>query len=97
MPRSEWEEELRSAPENIGKRLEFMSAEHHAVRNFVVREMPGRGRPISIEQISCGVGLPYERTTAIVRHSKGQDIGAACGQLRAKLKMDEGRRKREEG
>jgi 23S rRNA (adenine2503-C2)-methyltransferase len=28
--------------------------------------------------------------TAIVRHSKGQDIGAACGQLRAKLKMDEG-------
>lgn len=24
--------------------------------------------------------------TAIVRHSKGQDIGAACGQLRAKLK-----------
>jgi len=35
--------------------------------------------------------------TAIVRHSKGQDIGAACGQLRAKLKMDAGRRKREEG
>jgi 23S rRNA (adenine2503-C2)-methyltransferase len=32
--------------------------------------------------------------TAIVRHSKGQDIGAACGQLRAKLKMDEGRRPR---
>lgn len=28
--------------------------------------------------------------TAIVRHSKGQDIGAACGQLRAKLKMDDG-------
>ena len=26
--------------------------------------------------------------TAIVRHSKGQDIGAACGQLRAKLKTD---------
>lgn len=25
--------------------------------------------------------------TAIVRHSKGQDIGAACGQLRAKLKI----------
>ena len=28
--------------------------------------------------------------TAIVRHSKGQDIGAACGQLRAKLKREAG-------
>jgi len=27
--------------------------------------------------------------TVIVRHSKGQDIGAACGQLRAKLMPDE--------
>lgn len=27
--------------------------------------------------------------TAIVRHSKGQDIGAACGQLRALLKLEE--------
>ncbi len=26
--------------------------------------------------------------TAIVRHSKGQDIGAACGQLRASLKLE---------
>lgn len=28
--------------------------------------------------------------TVIVRHSKGQDIGAACGQLRAKLTMKDG-------
>ena len=28
--------------------------------------------------------------TAIVRHSKGQDIGAACGQLRARLKTKNG-------
>ncbi|MBC2711004.1 MAG: hypothetical protein HGJ94_08430 [Desulfosarcina sp.] len=27
--------------------------------------------------------------TAIVRHSKGQDIGAACGQLRAKLRSED--------
>jgi 23S rRNA (adenine2503-C2)-methyltransferase len=27
--------------------------------------------------------------TAIVRHSKGQDIGAACGQLRARLKSED--------
>jgi 23S rRNA (adenine2503-C2)-methyltransferase len=28
--------------------------------------------------------------TVIVRHSKGQDIGAACGQLRAKQKTEDG-------
>jgi 23S rRNA (adenine2503-C2)-methyltransferase len=28
--------------------------------------------------------------TAIVRHSKGRDIGAACGQLRAKLRSEDG-------
>jgi hypothetical protein len=67
MPRKDWEEELRSAPESIGTRLEFMSVEHHAVRNFAVREMPGRGRPLSIEEISRGLGLSTERAAAIVR------------------------------
>jgi 23S rRNA (adenine2503-C2)-methyltransferase len=32
--------------------------------------------------------LAEHHYTAIVRHSKGQDIGAACGQLRAKLKTE---------
>ena len=67
VPRRNWEEELRSAPESIGKRLEFMSEEHHAVRNFVVGEMPGRGRPFSIEDISRGLGLPDQRAEVIVR------------------------------
>jgi len=67
VPRRDWEEELRAAPESIGKRLEFMSAEHHAVRNFVVREMPGWGRAFSIEEISDGLGLSRERTAVIVR------------------------------
>jgi hypothetical protein len=67
MPRGDWEEGLHSAPESIGKRLEFMSAEHHAVRNFVVREMPRRGRPFSIEEISHGLGLSTERTAFVVR------------------------------
>lgn len=35
--------------------------------------------------------------TAIVRHSKGQDIGAACGQLRAKRATDDGALKSEHG
>lgn len=67
VPRRDWEEELRSAPERIAKRLDFMSPEHHAVRKFVVREMPGRGRALSIEEIALGLGLPAARVSVIVR------------------------------
>ncbi len=66
LPQRDWERELRDAPKLIGRRLEFMSQEHHAVRNFVVREMPGHGRPISIEVISSELSLPRERTAKIV-------------------------------
>jgi hypothetical protein len=66
MPRADWEEELRAAPKSIGQRLEFMSPEHHAVRNFVVRELPSRGRPFTIGDLSRGVGLSRERTAEIV-------------------------------
>jgi len=52
-------------------------------------EHPGseflRPDPDRIEQFQ--ETLADHHYTAIVRHSKGQDIGAACGQLRAKLKM----------
>jgi len=66
MPQADWEEELRAAPTSIGERLEFMSPEHHAVRNFVVRELPSRGRPLTIGDISRALGLSRERTAKIV-------------------------------
>lgn len=66
VPLSDWASALRDAPKLIGRRLEFMSAEHHAVRNFVVRELPGHGRPISIGVISRALGLSRERTAEIV-------------------------------
>ena len=67
IPRREWEDELAAAPESIRKRLDFMSPDHHAVRNFVVRELPIRGRPIAIDTIARAVGLPLHRATAIVQ------------------------------
>jgi hypothetical protein len=66
IPRSDWERELDDAPELIRRRLDFMSPDHHAVRNFVVREMPIRGQPISVDQISRALQLPVERTAGIV-------------------------------
>ena len=66
IPQSDWEQELRSAPEFISRRLEFMSPDHHLVRNFAVREIPRQGRPILLSEISGTLHLTRERTTSIV-------------------------------
>jgi hypothetical protein len=65
--RRDWEQDLSSAPEFIGRRLEFMSPDHHLVRNFVVRELPRLGRPISVADISHALHLSQTRTTSIVQ------------------------------
>ena len=64
--RTDWEQELSSAPEFISQRLEFMSHDHHLVRNFVVRELPRLGRPISLADISHALHLTRTRTKSIV-------------------------------
>ena len=66
IPRGDWERELSSAPEGISQRLDFMSPDHHLVRNFVVRELPRLGRPISLADISHALHLTRRRTTSIV-------------------------------
>ena len=66
IPQRDWEQELSSAPEQISQRLEFMSHDHHLVRNFVVRELPRLGRPVSLADISDALHLTRERTTSIV-------------------------------
>ena len=66
IPQRDWEEELSSAPESISQRLEFMSPDHHLVRNFVVRELPRLGWPIPLADISDALHLTRERTTSIV-------------------------------
>jgi hypothetical protein len=64
--RSDWEQELSAAPQSIGQRLAFMSHAHHLVRNFVVRELPRLGRPISLAEISDALNLDRARTSSIV-------------------------------
>jgi hypothetical protein len=66
IPRRDWEHELSSAPEHIARRLEFMSDDHHLVRNFVVRELPRTGRPIPVADISHALQLTRKRTKNIV-------------------------------
>jgi hypothetical protein len=57
---------VNSAPEQISQRLAFMSNEHHLVRNFVVRELPRLGRPITLRAISQALRISRTRTSAIV-------------------------------
>ena len=66
VPRERWEKDLARAPEHIGRRLDFMSQEHHRVRNFVVRELPRVGGPLSPKEISEGLDLTLARTLEIL-------------------------------
>jgi hypothetical protein len=52
IPRETWEQHLEQAPKDISKILGFMTKAHHLVRNFVVRELPIVGKPLSPGLIS---------------------------------------------
>jgi hypothetical protein len=46
--------------------LDFMSEEHHRVRNFVVKELPRVGTPLSPEFIAQELGMPFTQVTGIL-------------------------------
>lgn len=64
--REAWEEKLASVPQYFKGKLSFMTAEHHLVRYFVVRELPVAGQPISAESIAGQVHLPVDRVSEIL-------------------------------
>ena len=57
---------MKHLPEQIGKRLAFMSRDHHIVRDFVVREMPRQSRPLSPQQIAAVTALTPRRVSMIL-------------------------------
>jgi len=66
VPRAEWEKHLADVPQHTQARLSFMTEAHHAVRHFVVRELPRRGEPLSPQLIAGQLDLPLEHTQAIL-------------------------------
>lgn len=48
---------LREAPRHMAARLAFMTPAHHAVRDFVVRELPRERRPLPPQLIGSATGL----------------------------------------
>ena len=66
IPRGIWRKQVAKAGPNIRAALGFMTPEHHAVRNFVVVELPRAGKPLSPVHISQRVNLPIARVSVIL-------------------------------
>lgn len=66
LPRKQWEEDLAKVPIHMKTRLAFMTQEHHAVRYFVVKELPAYGKPLPAEFISQKLRLPITQVERIL-------------------------------
>jgi hypothetical protein len=66
IPAHLWRRQVHQSAEVSAHSLAFMTADHHAVRNLVVRELPRYGRPIPPEWIAERLYLPLERVTSIL-------------------------------
>jgi hypothetical protein len=57
-----WRSQLHEDP----NRLDFMSAQHHQVRDFVVTELPRLAAPITPERIARELDLPRARVVELL-------------------------------
>lgn len=61
-----WHSQVPIKARRLSADLRFMSAQHHMVRNYVVRELPRVGKPMSSESIAQSVNLPIAQVTSIL-------------------------------
>ena len=66
VPRMIWQRHVSIGAQGNRSRTGFMSEEHHQVRDFVVRELPRAGKPLSPESISRGLNMPIARVNVIL-------------------------------
>ena len=66
VPQRLWQRQILAAGHKTARGIKFMTAQHHAVRNFVVRELPRMGTPLPLEAVAQGAGLPVEQTIPIL-------------------------------
>ena len=66
MPDEAFVRSIKGLPARMAARLAFMSRDHHAVRDFVVRELPRQARPLSPIPIAEVTGLGLENVSAIL-------------------------------
>jgi len=66
IPRPIWQQEIARSARASEKSQAFMTADHHKVRDFVVRELPRIAAPIPPETIAEGLKMSLERVAAIL-------------------------------
>jgi len=67
VPAEDWRKHLARARQHSNGRLNFMTKDHHRVRNFVVSELPcNQGKPLTADEISQRLNLPITRVVAIL-------------------------------
>ena len=66
IPRPIWQQEVARSARASEKSLAFMTADHHKVRDFVVREMPRIARPIPPELIAQSLDMKLEQVLPIL-------------------------------
>lgn len=57
IPRPVWQQEIARSERAAKASIEFMTDEHHRVRDFVVRELPRIAEPVSPEVIGQSLNL----------------------------------------
>jgi len=66
VPGMVWHGQVSRNAQHAETSLDFMSEEHHRVRDLVVRELPRVGEPLSPEFIAQALDLPGNRVAAIL-------------------------------
>jgi hypothetical protein len=61
IPRVIWQSQVRGDAD-----LRFMTESHHLVRDYVVRELPRVGQPLSPESIAREVELPLDQVVGLL-------------------------------
>jgi hypothetical protein len=61
-----WRRQVPIKARRLSADLRFMSAQHHLVRNYVVRELPSVGKPMSPESIAQSVKLTITQVNSIL-------------------------------
>ena len=66
IPRRIWQQEVTRSARAAEKSLAFMTADHHKIRDFVVRELPRFAKPIPPETIAQSLNMDLEQVIPIL-------------------------------
>ena len=66
MPDDVFRKAIAGLPARMASRLAFMTQNHYTIRNFVVREMPRYGRPLSPRDIGNSTALDQRHVSELL-------------------------------